>query len=70
MKNFFCDFQLQVTKIKFLETCKSHLKKIDDFQYTKLKFLVNFKAQNEIFIVEFFVNLGPLWKVELQLSIT
>ena len=49
-------------KIQLLVTFKSHFKKFDDFQYTKIKFLLTFKAKNEIFIVDFFGNLGPLWK--------
>ena len=41
---------------------KSHFKKIDDFQSSKLNFLVTYTTQNKNFIVEFFGNLGPTCK--------
>ena len=66
-KILFYDFQ--VAKIKFLVTFKTHFKNFDDFQYTKIKFLLTFKAKNEIFIVDFFGNLGPLCLVLLHYAI-
>ena len=54
---------------KFLVTFKSHFKNFDDFQYTKIKFLVTFKAQNEIFIADCFGDLGPLCLVLLHYAI-